>query len=192
MADFLARYAGYSTLAAAVQEFPRTTSYDDYVLLALMALGAASYLSEGKIWNKPDPYYQKWFDRPQNTNNSLGLQSRTRNVAQKIEETQRDLVIFWGSQSGTAEAFANRLARDCYQRFRLKALVADLSDYDPATVAQISASTFAIFLVSTYGEGDPSDNATEFVSWLTASASLSLELALRGVRTWQQQLQILQ
>lgn len=79
---------------------------------------------------------------------------------------KKDLVIFWGSQSGTAEALANRLVRDCRSRFGLDGLAADLSDYDPESIANVPASKFAIFIMSTYGEGDPSDNATSFLSWL--------------------------
>jgi NADPH-ferrihemoprotein reductase len=79
---------------------------------------------------------------------------------------KKDLVIFWGSQSGTAEALANRLVRDCRSRFGLDALAADLSDYDPESFANIPTAKFAIFIMSTYGEGDPSDNATHFLSWL--------------------------
>ena len=75
-------------------------------------------------------------------------------------------MIFWGSQSGTAESFANRLVRDCRSRFGLDAISADLSDYNPESFAKIPETKFAIFIISTYGEGDPSDNAAQFLSWL--------------------------
>jgi len=83
-------------------------------------------------------------------------------------------VIFWGSQSGTAERFAHVLGRELQQRFHLQALVADLSEFDPSTIALLSRSNFAIFLLSTYGEGDPSDNTTEFWEWLSKSDGISL------------------
>lgn len=41
-------------------------------------------------------------------------------------------------------------------------MTADLSDYDPATISDIPNSKLAIFIVSTYGEGDPSDNTAKF------------------------------
>lgn len=81
----------------------------------------------------------------------------------------KDLVIFWGSQSGTAEGFANRLARDCRSRFGLDALSADLSDYDPETIGSIAQNKIAVFIISTYGEGDPSDNTAHFLSWLESN-----------------------
>lgn len=58
------------------------------------------------------------------------------------------------------------MARDCRSRFGLDALVADLADYDPSTLACVPHSKLAVFVLSTYGEGDPSDNATHFLSWL--------------------------
>lgn len=55
--------------------------------------------------------------------------------------------------------------RDCAARYGLKALSADLSDYHPGSIANLQTKTLAIFLLSTYGEGDPSDNTTEFWEW---------------------------
>lgn len=48
-------------------------------------------------------------------------------------------------------------------------LVADLQDYDPDSISEIPESKLAIFIISTYGEGDPSDNTTQFYSWLQTS-----------------------
>jgi NADPH-ferrihemoprotein reductase len=75
-------------------------------------------------------------------------------------------VVFWGSQSGTAEGFANRLARDIHARFGMGALSADLSDYDAETIALIPSTHIAVFILSTFGEGDPSDNAFAFWDWV--------------------------
>lgn len=74
--------------------------------------------------------------------------------------------MFWGSQSGTAEGFAARLGRELLQRFHFDALVADISDFDPETIAEIPKSKVAVFIMATYGDGDPSDNATELWDWL--------------------------
>ena len=165
-----------NTFANALREITRSAAYDDIAVLALLALGGASYLTRGSLWDKPDPYHYKWFERPQESAlNGLNLKKETRNIAQKLEETGRDLVIFWGSQSGTAEGFANRLATDCHRRFRIEALVADLSDYDHETLALIPESKFAVFIVSTYGEGDPSDNSADFWAWLRDASGTTLK-----------------
>lgn len=86
----------------------------------------------------------------------------------------KDVVIFWGSQSGTAETFANRLSKECHLRFGLQALCADLCDYDPESIANLSQSKLAIFILSTYGEGDPSDNTAAFWDWLTKTPNIQI------------------
>ncbi|EXJ89604.1 hypothetical protein A1O3_02671 [Capronia epimyces CBS 606.96] len=145
-------------------------SLDDLFLLAVLLLGGAAYLSNGVLWNKPDPYHYKWFERPQAA--AVGLlaaNTQTRDIALRLEETGKQAVIFWGSQSGTAEGFAHRLAHDLHRRLQLEALVADVSDYDEDTIAKIPASNPAIFIMATYGEGDPSDNSGHFVQWLKSN-----------------------
>jgi NADPH-ferrihemoprotein reductase len=51
-------------------------------------------------------------------------------------------------------------------RFGINALVADLSDYDAESISKIQQKHFAIFIVSTYGEGDPSDNTAGLWDWI--------------------------
>lgn len=41
----------------------------------------------------------------------------------------RSIVVFYGSQTGTAEEFATRLAKEA-SRYTLKAMVADPEEYD--------------------------------------------------------------
>jgi NADPH-ferrihemoprotein reductase len=144
------------------------TQKDDLTFLAFAILSGIFY--SFYIREKPDPYHHVWFEKPQQIDGSR--KADTRDIASKLEETKKDLVIFWGSQSGTAEGLANRLVRDCRSRFGLDALAADLSDYDPETITNIPSSKFAIFIISTYGEGDPSDNATQFLSWLGSDKSI--------------------
>ena len=136
---------------------------DDIAGTIAVLLGLVILLLRGVVWDKPDPYNHLWFERPQEKTAGLRkITEQNRNIAQRLEEANKDIVIFWGSQSGTAEGFASRLARDLQVRFGISTLAADLSDFDPGTIASISSPRKAIFLLSTYGEGDPSDNAAEF------------------------------
>ncbi|KAL2012346.1 hypothetical protein VTN00DRAFT_5064 [Thermoascus crustaceus] len=147
----------------------------DAAALVVFILTVGSYLSRGITWDKPDPYRHLWYERPQLKDGAIAKARReTRNIAQKLEESGKDIVIFWGSQSGTAEGFANRLARECYLRFAQEVLTADLSDYDPQSIALIPVSKLAIFILSTYGEGDPSDNTASFCNWIEKSEDVSL------------------
>ncbi|KXH68914.1 NADP/FAD dependent oxidoreductase [Colletotrichum salicis] len=87
------------------------SSYDDIFLLPLVILGFLYVFNKGSLLPKRDPYHYKWFEKPQlRLTQSLVVDKKTRNIAEKLVELQSDLVMFWGSQSGTAEAFAHRLA----------------------------------------------------------------------------------
>ncbi|RFU30267.1 hypothetical protein B7463_g6061, partial [Scytalidium lignicola] len=154
--------------------FPKL-AFDDIAVLALLGLGSTAWLLNGKLWNKSDPYNYLWFERPQQTQvKAKESNAETRDTAKKLAETKKDIIILWGSQSGTAESFAERLRRDLRQRFGINALCADLSDFDPQTIEALPSSKVAIFLLSTYGEGNPSDNSVDFCDWLkTASISLA-------------------
>ncbi|KAI0011893.1 hypothetical protein F4779DRAFT_142457 [Xylariaceae sp. FL0662B] len=139
----------------------------DFAALFTFFLFLFSYLSHGKLWDRADPYYYTWFERPQQKDGEdIDQRKSSRNIAQHLEEGDHKVVVFWGSQSGTSERFAEQLARDCSLRFSLNALCADLSDFDAETIALIPQSKFAIFLLSTYGEGDPSDNTAGLWTWL--------------------------
>ncbi|WYZ46569.1 hypothetical protein EsH8_IX_000794 [Colletotrichum jinshuiense] len=154
-----------STLKLLAQLAPGTVA--DTAALAAAGLLSAAYVLRGYTWDKPDPYNYIFYERPQQGAGGNAAHKRSKNIAERLEELGKDVVVFWGSQSGTAEGFANRLARELHQRFHLQAMSADLSDYDADTITQIPQTKLAIFIISTYGEGDPSDNAGLFWDWLT-------------------------
>lgn len=150
-------------------------SYADYGLL-LVILVASSYIyNRGSVLPKSDPFRSLFFDKPQNKDGVAQSSSQiTRDIGEKARDAAARFIILWGSQSGTAESLAHRLGRDVQQRLRSTAIVGDLSDYDPATLANVSDSCIVVLVMSTYGEGDPSDNAQEFVSHVTTPSSSSL------------------
>ncbi|KAL3488470.1 hypothetical protein BJX62DRAFT_240056 [Aspergillus germanicus] len=190
----------HSTLSSLTQHLQnqlhlqtQPSSPADYIALTFLSLLGATYLSRGILWDTPDPYRHLLYERPQlkygaraHGANGLGVSGdaahqATRNVARKLEETGASIVVFWGSQSGTAESFAHRLGREIMARFKGEGrqqesghgqgvLIADLSDYDPESVAEISRlqGKLVIFVLSTYGEGDPADNTIDFWDWLNA------------------------
>jgi len=152
------------------------TGIADYTALVILAGCGATYLSRGLLWDKPDPLAYLAFERPQLKNGGQlnSTKKETRNIAQKMEETGKNVVVLWGSQSGTAEGFAHRLAREISVRWGQETMSADLSDFDPPTISEIPKSKLAIFIASTYGEGDPADNTADFWGWITKSSEVSL------------------
>ncbi|KAF2737839.1 cytochrome P450 reductase 2 [Polyplosphaeria fusca] len=156
----------------------RPSSPADGVALILFLLSSFACLTRGRLWQKPNPFHHIYFERPQLQNGTTNSRAAsTRNIAERLEKHKNELVIFWGSQSGTSERFAETLGRECSTRFGLRALIADLSDYDAGSIASISHSRFAVFLLSTYGEGDPSDNTTGLWDWVKRLDSDKVSLA---------------
>lgn len=46
----------------------------------------------------------------------------------------KNIIVFYGSQTGTAEEFANRLSKDA-QRYGMKGMVADPEEYSMVSIA---------------------------------------------------------
>jgi len=81
------------------------------------------------------------------------------------------LPILFGSQTGTAEALAKRVAKEAEQRGFAPQVMA-LNDY---AKANLDRSSKALIISSTWGDGDPPDNATSFWSWLQSEAAPRLD-----------------
>ncbi|XP_046840144.1 NADPH--cytochrome P450 reductase-like [Xenia sp. Carnegie-2017] len=97
----------------------------------------------------------------------------TRNVVkdlsfiEKMKKGNKQIAIFFGSQTGTAEEFSNHLAKDA-SKYGMKASVFDPEEYEMDDLSRLEEikNSFVIFVVATYGEGDPTDNARELNEWL--------------------------
>jgi NADPH-ferrihemoprotein reductase len=88
-------------------------------------------------------------------------------------ETANKMILFFGSQTGTAEDLASRVAKDVTASFGVQTLVCDLEEYDMTELSQfpdkdsLGGSKWLVgFFLATYGEGEPTDNAIEFYEWL--------------------------
>lgn len=81
--------------------------------------------------------------------------SRTKEEPPVPPPSAQALDFYFGSQTGTAETFAKELAIEGRERgYNTRAI--DMRHMDPASDLP---GTNAIFLVATYGDGDPTDNA---------------------------------
>lgn len=96
----------------------------------------------------------------------------------KMKSGGRNMVVFYGSQTGTAEEFAARLAKEA-TRYGMKAMVSDPEECEMDDLSKLSEieNSLAVFCVATYGEGDPTDNAQEFFEWLNNGGT-----ELKGLR----------
>ncbi|KAG6617378.1 putative NADPH-cytochrome P450 reductase [Phytophthora cinnamomi] len=88
------------------------------------------------------------------------------------------VAILFGSQTGTAEGFAEVLKKEG-RKAGFQTHAVDLEDYDAAQ--QLPHERLVIFVMATYGEGDPTDNAVDFVDFLKDKQQALGDDALRGV-----------
>lgn len=77
------------------------------------------------------------------------------------------LAVLFGSQTGTAEKLAKRIAKEAGQR-GFAPTVHDLAKYPPS---QLAAEPAVLLITSTYGDGEPPDNAKAFWEALRADAA---------------------
>jgi NADPH-ferrihemoprotein reductase len=85
-----------------------------------------------------------------------------------MNAAKKDLVVFFGSQTGNSQDLAERLAKEGHSRFGLQTMAADLEDYDYETLVNFPPEKVAVFLLSSYGEGEPTDNAVQFFEFITS------------------------
>ena len=134
----------------------------DVVVLSTILIGTAAYFTKGKYWAvTKDPYANAF----QGANGAKA--GKTRNIVEKMEESGKNCIIFYGSQTGTAEDYASRLAKEGKSRFGLETMVADLEDFDFDNLDTIPSDKIVMFVLATYGEGEPTDNAVDFYEFIT-------------------------
>ncbi|KAH9881851.1 hypothetical protein J1614_001022 [Plenodomus biglobosus] len=134
----------------------------DIIVLAALLVGTLAYFTKGTYWGvSADPYGSSLA-----TANGGAKAGKSRNIIEKMEETDKNCVVFYGSQTGTAEDYASRLSKEGHSRFGLKTMVADLEEYDFDNLDSFPDDKLAIFVLATYGEGEPTDNAVEFYEFI--------------------------
>jgi NADPH-ferrihemoprotein reductase len=134
----------------------------DLVVLIVLLVGTAAYFTKGLLWAKKKDTLADAYNR----NGVAGKTGKTRNIIEKMEQSDKNTVIFYGSQTGTAEDYASRLAKEGSARFGLKSMIADLEDYDFENLDTFPTDKIAVFVLATYGEGEPTDNAVEFYEFI--------------------------
>ncbi|KAJ4936059.1 hypothetical protein JOQ06_017583 [Pogonophryne albipinna] len=139
------------------EEEPYFSNLDLLLFSLIVGLVVYWYMSRKKP--EPIPEFKKL--------DTAAPAARETSFIEKMKKTGKNIIVFYGSQTGTGEEFANRLSKDA-QRYGMKGMAADPEEYEMAELARLSQieNSLAIFCMATYGEGDPTDNAQDFYDWL--------------------------
>lgn len=140
----------------------------DLLVLVVLLICTLAYFTKGTYWAKPkDPYASSHLT----TNGAAKDGGASRSIIEKMDKSGKNCVLFYGSQTGTAEDYAQRLAKEGASRFGLKTMTADLEDYDFDSLDTFPEDKVAFFIMATYGEGEPTDNAVDFFDFINSEDS---------------------
>ncbi|UZJ56446.1 hypothetical protein CBS101457_005766 [Exobasidium rhododendri] len=84
----------------------------------------------------------------------------------KLQSQKKRIAIFYGSQTGTAEEYAIKIAKEAKARFGTSSLVCDPEEYEFEKLDALPEDAVAVFVMATYGEGEPTDNAVGFMEFI--------------------------
>ncbi|GMH53134.1 hypothetical protein TL16_g01381 [Triparma laevis f. inornata] len=93
----------------------------------------------------------------------------SKEVVEEVEDTRPKLNIYFGSQTGTAEGLCRVVEREGKER-GFNCEVIDLEDWEEDSheefIKNAKKAACNVFLMATYGEGEPTDNASQFIKLL--------------------------
>lgn len=84
----------------------------------------------------------------------------------KLQSQKKRIVIFYGSQTGTAEEYAVKIAKEAKARFGTSSLVCDPEEYEFDKLDSLPEDAVAVFVMATYGEGEPTDNSVGLMEFV--------------------------
>ncbi|GAA6048474.1 hypothetical protein JCM3770_003775 [Rhodotorula araucariae] len=112
---------------------------------------------------------------------SNGVVDTGRDFVAALKLSGKKIIIFYGSQTGTAEDYGTRIAKEAKARFGLSSLVCDPEDYDFDNLDAVPEDCLVVFCVATYGEGEPTDNAVQLMEFLKEDPQFSNGTSLENL-----------
>lgn len=96
----------------------------------------------------------------------VGKALQQKGSSEPEEHTGPKVTLLYGTQTGTAERFAKQLKNEMVSRYGddNNYAVVDIEDYKAEEV--LCNEKLVFFLMATYGDGEPTDNAADFYNWL--------------------------
>ncbi|OCB91808.1 cytochrome P450 oxidoreductase OrdA-like protein [Sanghuangporus baumii] len=96
-------------------------------------------------------------------------------IDRQATQDGQPLLVLYGSNTGTSQAFAQRIASDAYQH----GFKAQINTLDSAT-SRLPANVPIVIVTASF-EGEPADNAAQFVAWLSAQKTDGEKSLLNGI-----------
>ena len=93
----------------------------DYSVMVGLALAVLAYFGKEYIW-------------PLDDGTSAGFVASapgggtSRSIVETLKSTKKNVVVFYGTQTGTAEDYASKLSKELASNFGLKTMTADVAD----------------------------------------------------------------
>ncbi|OWB65412.1 hypothetical protein B5S30_g736 [[Candida] boidinii] len=137
----------------------------DLGALVAIFLALVAYFTKGSLWAVENTHYSPTFKSA-----SSSSSGKTRDLIETLKKTGKKAIVFYGSQTGTAEDYSYKFSKELQSRFSIPTMCCDLADYDFDKLNDIfeEIDDFCLisFFMATYGEGEPTDNANEFFEYL--------------------------
>ncbi|KAF8685472.1 NADPH--cytochrome P450 reductase [Rhizoctonia solani] len=156
--DMLYRRCGQDWIGLFAADMAPALSTNDLALIGVGVGLTTAFIFREQIFG------DKKKSVPTTAKKAVADQGDPRDFVAKMIANKKRLAIFYGSQTGTAEEYAIRIAKEAKSRFGLGSLVCDLEEYDFNKLDALPEGCAAIFVMATYGEGEPTDNAVEFMN----------------------------
>ncbi|KAG7848152.1 hypothetical protein KL941_002331 [Ogataea angusta] len=130
----------------------------DLGVLIAIVLAIGIYFTRGSLWGKSD-------------GEDVSVpRGSSRDLIEVLSTNNKKALVLFASQTGTAEDYSHKFAKEFQSRFSIPTMCGDLADYDYENLNEIFTSVdgfqLVIFFTATYGEGEPPDNAVEFFDYL--------------------------
>lgn len=145
---------------------------DVLILTIVAAFGALFFFRDSLFGAKTSAPSSKLANGSALSGGALGDDTSGDFVA-KLKAQNKRVVIFFGSQTGTAEEYATKLAKEIKSRYGVSSLVCDPEEYEFDKLDAVPDDCAVIFSVATYGEGEPTDNAVQLMEFVKDSPQFS-------------------
>lgn len=136
------------------------------LIVAFVAVAVAGYFVLKSFFGSGGDTGQDAFTASLASVNNPGDSGSGSGIVAKMQKAKKNVIVFYGSQTGTAEDLASKLAKELHSRFGLSTMTADLEDYEYEDFDTFPEETLVIFMMASYGEGEPTDNAVNLWTFI--------------------------